>query len=361
MPSSTPPPATSPLPSTTVILSLRDAGCAAASLADRILDVAAQSRVDVIVIDDGSRDEGTDALAAAISAHPDVALIRHERSAGVAARRNEGIAAARGDYIWFVDHDDEWSSDGLNALRAQARGADVVVARADYRWGTGDRDRRPVDGVQKLDGIPLTAPLTVSGERAAALLIDGAFHGFLWSKLFRREALGTDPFPLQASQSDFVGVASALAAAREVRLLPDTVYAYVRLPGSITRSRTPDVAALEHAHDAVLDRAGRHVPAQARDAFTARFLCLAAVKTAVRWNADQDAVRVALATAHRRAASLDIAAVARRSAPLGAVVLALRVCPPLLVTGLRAGLRILDLARALRGRSASLVTERNPR
>ncbi|MDN4614536.1 glycosyltransferase [Leifsonia sp. F6_8S_P_1B] len=332
----------SPPPSASVVLCVRDALDAVPAVAARVAAVAALRRVDVVVVDDGSTDGTGEALARLLPRRVDVTLVRHPESAGVAARRNEALAWARGEHVWFVDHDDEWTAGDLMTLRGAAAGADVVVAGADYRWGPGAGERRRVDGA-RVDG-----PTEVDGARASAMLVEGAFHGFLWSKLFRREALGAAPFPALPAQSDIVGVATALAAAETVRLLPDTVYTYVRTPGSITR-RTPDASALERAHDLVLASAGRHASADARDAFTARFLCLAAVKTAVRWRAGRAAVREAVAVAARRAREVRLARLLRRSPALGAVVLLLRACPPALPPLLRTALHGLDLLRTARG------------
>jgi hypothetical protein len=329
-------------PTASVILCVRDARAAVPTVAARVGAVAAQRGVDVVVVDDGSTDGSGDLLARLLPQRIDVTLVRHDVSAGVAARRNEALAWACGDYVWFVDHDDEWTAGDLATLRAAAAGADVVVAAADYRWGRGAREHR------RVDGAAVTAPTDVSGARAAEMLVEGAFHGFLWSKLFRRELLGAAPFPTLPAQSDIVGVAAALGAAETVRLIPDTVYTYVRSPGSITRRRTPDATALERAHDLVLRTAGRNASPQARDAFTARFLCLAAVKTAVRWRAGRVVVQEALAVSRRRARDVRVLRLARRSPTLGAVVLLLRTCPALLPPLLGAALRGLDLARAVR-------------
>ncbi|MGH1523525.1 glycosyltransferase family 2 protein [Leifsonia sp. L25] len=335
-------PALDPLPSATVILSLRDVGEGAESLAGRIRRLARVEGVDVLVVDDGSTDGSAERLEQSLRTANGVAYVRHTDNAGVAARRNEALARASGEYVWFVDHDDDWSESGLAALRAHAAGVDVVVGRADFRWGPDALDRRRIDGAE------VAAPREVDARAAATLLLDGTIHGFLWSKLFRRASLGVDPFPRIVSQSDIVGVAGAIARAQRARLIPETVYTYIRQPGSITRRRRPDLGALERAHDDVLALLADALTPALRDLFTARFLCLAAVKTAVRWNADRAAVDEALLLARRRARGLSIQSIARRSPGLAGSVLLLRTVPALLPLALRSALAVLDLGRRVR-------------
>lgn len=62
--------------------------------------------IEVLVIDDGSTDE----TVAAVGSIPDsrVSCLRQESNRGHAAARNSGIAASSGDYVAFLDSDDEW-------------------------------------------------------------------------------------------------------------------------------------------------------------------------------------------------------------------------------------------------------------
>jgi glycosyltransferase involved in cell wall biosynthesis len=62
--------------------------------------------LEVIVVDDASTD-GTDA-ARLEAIDRRVRVIRHPNNRGSAAARNTGIDAARGDWIAFLDHDDQW-------------------------------------------------------------------------------------------------------------------------------------------------------------------------------------------------------------------------------------------------------------
>lgn len=94
-----------PTPTVSVIVPAYNA----AHTVDRALrSVLAQSYRDLelIVVDDGSRDDTAARVAA--MADPRVRLLRLERNGGESRAMNAGIAAARGRYIAFQDADDEW-------------------------------------------------------------------------------------------------------------------------------------------------------------------------------------------------------------------------------------------------------------
>ena len=70
------------------------------------------AELEVIVVDDGSKD-GTRARAESFAAEDPRVRVISKANAGVAAARNTGIDAARGDFIAPLDADDLWHPDKL--------------------------------------------------------------------------------------------------------------------------------------------------------------------------------------------------------------------------------------------------------
>ena len=70
------------------------------------------SDFEIIVVDDYSKDN-TKAIIEGLN-DPRVRYIYHERNRGAAAARNTGIRLSKGEYIAFLDSDDEWLPEKLD-------------------------------------------------------------------------------------------------------------------------------------------------------------------------------------------------------------------------------------------------------
>ena len=89
------------LPSLSVIIPFKDAEATLGKLAAALLPQAPpRAGVELIAVDDGSRDEG-----AAVLSQAGFHVITNPKSAGPAAARNDGAVAATGEILLFLDAD----------------------------------------------------------------------------------------------------------------------------------------------------------------------------------------------------------------------------------------------------------------
>ncbi|UNK47447.1 bifunctional glycosyltransferase/CDP-glycerol:glycerophosphate glycerophosphotransferase [Arthrobacter sulfonylureivorans] len=99
-------------------------------LADCLQSLISQAyeNLEIIVVDDGSPDNSFSIADTFASLDHRIRIVRRENG-GLGAARNTGIAEARGDYITFVDSDDEIPSDAYQQMIASATqtGSEIVV------------------------------------------------------------------------------------------------------------------------------------------------------------------------------------------------------------------------------------------
>jgi glycosyltransferase involved in cell wall biosynthesis len=216
--------------SVSVIIPARDA---APTLGRTLEALAAQDLAgpfEVIVVDDGSRDQ-TPAIAKRFA--PLVRLVRSERSEGPGAARNRGVAAASAPLLAFTDADcfptAEWLARGLESL---AR-ADLVQGRV---APDPDTPRTPFDRTLEIDrdgGFYQTANLFVSRETFEAA---GGFRDWAlerperrrWSPDRRRNRASRTPIgedTLFAWSARRLGARSAFA--------PDALVHHAVVPGNL--------------------------------------------------------------------------------------------------------------------------------
>jgi glycosyltransferase involved in cell wall biosynthesis len=262
---------------------------AAEFLGATIDDLLGQTLADteIVVVDDGSADATAEVASRAAQAHPRVRFVRLAENGGVARARERAVHESRGEFLWFVDADDERAPDALEKLvaAADATGADVVICSAEYRYDAGRT--RPMPAPR------LSAPVT--GATAFRLLLAGTVTGHLWNKLFRREhALRIDYTPARV-HSDLAMVAQLLAGAGTVASIPDPLYSYRLRGGSIIRSATRRAESLLLVEDAVQRAAASLDPGLPGSAdyryFVLRYIVLSGVKDALTgpYDAEQSA------------------------------------------------------------------------
>jgi glycosyltransferase involved in cell wall biosynthesis len=153
----------------------------ASVIANAIQSVLGQRfrELEIIVVDDGSRDATAETVLRLARTDPRIRLIRHKANRGAQAARNSGIQAARGEWIAFLDSDDAWLSNSLELRMSAARSQNVQVVHSPgfvLRFEGGERDTFEVPALrgnvyrQLLRGAgPLFQALLVSAKALQAV------------------------------------------------------------------------------------------------------------------------------------------------------------------------------------------------
>ena len=83
-----------------------------------------EKNIEIILVDDGSKD-GSETICNSYAEKDSRIHVIHQENKGVSAARNAGLAVARGEWIVFVDSDDEADEDYLT-IPDNAAEADVI-------------------------------------------------------------------------------------------------------------------------------------------------------------------------------------------------------------------------------------------
>lgn len=153
------------------------------------------SNIEVIAVNDGSRDSSSEKLHSYEEKYGCLRVIDKENG-GAASARRKGIELAKGEYIAFLDIDDRPAMGIYSALEKKAAesGSDVVFC--DYSEERGERSRLVKNTFKKGETLPL------DGNGAIRYLHSRrAVFPFPWNKIYKTELVRRVEFP----SGNFVG------------------------------------------------------------------------------------------------------------------------------------------------------------
>ncbi len=106
---------------------------------------------ELIIVDDGSTDE-TQALLESYSSYKNVKIVR-TKNKGVSAARNLGIQLASGDWVAFLDSDDEWLPQKLELqMQYVSQNPNIQVVHGEEIWIRNGVRVNPMKKHQKSGG-----------------------------------------------------------------------------------------------------------------------------------------------------------------------------------------------------------------
>lgn len=185
--------------------------------------VQLSSVCELVVIDDGS----TDATAQVLRETPIKGRAGYLRQAnqGPSAARNQGLTLARGEWVMFVDADDELLPDALARVLAHLQAA----PETDFLLG-GHISCRP-DGRRRVHG---PGRLAVTAEqRLQDLLFDKRIAISHGCSVFRRERVAQRPYPLGLRQGEDIAVFAFMLMSPAVALIETPLVVIHKHPKSL--------------------------------------------------------------------------------------------------------------------------------
>lgn len=210
--------------------------------------VRSSFEIETIIVDDGSLDLTGEIADWLSSQQPEVHSV-HQINRGLSCARNTGIDYAKGDYLFFLDADDQIEPQALGKLYTALvdNGADFAVGGVKY-----------IDEKGLLLREVCSADAVVD-ERGYWDLVYGEGSDFAvefvisCGKLFNRSLFDTERFDVGKIHEDEFIIHRLVAQSRLVAVVEDSGYLYVQKRGSISHSR--DAKSCLNACEAFLYRA----------------------------------------------------------------------------------------------------------
>lgn len=147
---------------------------------DCLVSIATQAyigEIECIIVDDCTPDGSCNVIERFIEEYKgniEFKLLHHERNRGLSAARNTGIDAATGEYIYFLDSDDEITPDCIGHLAEPLKKKKYDFVIGDYKTVGSDTEFPPL----LLDEGEIT-----TNEEIRSTYFAGKWYMMAWNKL----------------------------------------------------------------------------------------------------------------------------------------------------------------------------------
>ena len=195
---------------------------------------------EVIIINDGSTDGTAVLLERYASIHPNLQVLTQSNQ-GMATARNRGLEVAQGDYVLFVDSDDQITESALKTLAKQLSGEDII------EFGSSIFNEE-IQTISHFHLSPFTSHLSSGWDyfNRERLIPRPVHFVCIWQRAYRRAFLEENKLRfvdgLRRAEDDLF-TTMAFLHAKSVKTIADCLYIYHVRATSITRSSGPKLDA----------------------------------------------------------------------------------------------------------------------
>ena len=173
---------------------------------------------EVMLIDDGSTDNSLD-ICQECAIENERIKVFHQENAGVSSARNLGLSKAQGEFITFLDADDEIPSNYLEKLLKTAidNKADISVC-----------DVTVINNNQETKRFTCPEKKLTKTQALNHVLSREAINSGPCAKLFRRSVIGKSIFPRLKAYEDIIFVVDVFDKAQNIVSTNETEYKYIQ-------------------------------------------------------------------------------------------------------------------------------------
>lgn len=148
-----------------------------------ILSVLAQTYkdVEIVIVNDRTTDDSMEVIDDVLKTHEysaDVVIVNHPINRGLSAARNTGILNSSGRYLYFMDSDDEITSECIELLVNSAQQCDSDIVVGDYEVRNSDIPFPPLE---------LKETFIDGKEQVLKVFMEKKVYQMAWNKLIKRE------------------------------------------------------------------------------------------------------------------------------------------------------------------------------
>ena len=186
------------------------------------------AELQVIVVDDGSKDN----LPIVLEKYGDAIKLISIENGGVANARNVGLSNADGDFVMFLDADDEYAEGCIEHVVKKQHETNADIVRFGYviDYG-GGRRQKPLHSFEKEELIEKST----FAEKIYPLYINGIMLNSICMTLFKKEIINGLRFRVgMKTAEDAIFSMQAYTNAASVLILPEEYYIYNQTGGSLT-------------------------------------------------------------------------------------------------------------------------------
>lgn len=185
------------------------------------------NNIEIIVVNDGSTDHSLQKIKELAKYDQRIKIINRENG-GVSAARNTGIECASGNFIMFVDADDELEENAIEKLYYSIRkyNSDISVGGVSIVYNTHNELKDSDNWYYK---IRYNGVLDITDE-----IIDD-IHCSAWGKIFKKEIIKNNniKFPEGLYYEDAYFHWAYLTSSNKISFIKDHTYKYYRRNNSI--------------------------------------------------------------------------------------------------------------------------------